>query len=160
MAASQLVSVYRKYVNSLSIILIRVGFLLGYGLAFGQFIPQRKSSRLRCARMSVVALQNDVPILLVNRMVLELDTWPSTLFSHCRANLLTFASDGGAFGPGEARPLTPFAIHGLPFDPRCIVFQVCGRLCGVWYDVTWYCMIWCARIPVCIWSHMIWYNMY
>ena len=74
MAASQLVSVHRKYVNSFSIILIRVGFLLVYGLAFGQFIPQRKSSRLRCARMSVFALQNDVPILLVNRMVLELDT--------------------------------------------------------------------------------------
>ena len=67
MAASQRVSVHRKYVNSFSIILIRVGFLLVYGLAFGQFIPQRKSSRLRCARMSVFALQSDVPILVLLR---------------------------------------------------------------------------------------------
>ena len=58
--------------------------------------------------MSVFALQNDVPCSVVHRMIVDVDTGPSTLFSHCRANLLTFASDGGAFGPGEARPLTPF----------------------------------------------------
>ena len=73
MAASQLVSVHRKYVNSFSIILIRVSFLLMYGLVFGQFIPRRKSSRLRCDRMSVVALQNDVPLSVVNRMIVDVD---------------------------------------------------------------------------------------
>ena len=73
MAASQLVSVHRKYVNSFSIILIRVVFLLVYGLAFGEFIPQRKSSRLRCARMSVFALQNDVPCSVIHRMIVDVD---------------------------------------------------------------------------------------
>ena len=55
-----------------------------------------------------------------------------TEYVHCRGNQLTFASDGGAFGSVEGRPLTLAAIHGLAFDLRSNLLQVWGRLCGVY----------------------------